>query len=214
MLLCLTALADALEAGIARASADVELEQAAHGLDARKEVALHPMLEQALVEGGYDVAREQRYPTDRARSQRTHGRRCDLVVTRGGPVAVEEPPAELFAQRVVPHESALWLEVKVLAQFVVGGPNRTWTSSLMSPPTKDIEKLARETSLAQRGLLLVLFTASVDVAEHDLGIWQDHVLRKGMPLRAEAVRHVPIGDRRGNTVCTAALFSVGRTSLS
>jgi hypothetical protein len=110
----------------------------------------------------------------------------------------------------VPLDDALWLEVKVLAQFGAGGPNRGWTRSLLAPPTADIAKLANEPLVRERALAIVLFTQSHDIAAHDLDVWHEHVQQKGLALQPVTLRHVVIGDRRGNAFCSVGLFEVAR----
>src|SRR6187549_575646 len=66
-------LADALAAGLERAVAATELEQAVRGLDARSELELHPLLHAALREAGYGVFPEQRFPRERGKRRRSEG---------------------------------------------------------------------------------------------------------------------------------------------
>ena len=58
-------LADGLAAGLATAAAELELEQAVHGLDVRRELDLHPLLHAGLRAAGYGVHPEQRFPRER-----------------------------------------------------------------------------------------------------------------------------------------------------
>jgi hypothetical protein len=201
-------LLDAFCDGLRRAIEAIELEQAPHGLDSWSELALHEVLAAAIVDAGLFVAREQRYPGARQKRQKTSGQRCDLVVTAGGPLVKEQSTVELFAPPPLEAQRAAWIEVKVLKQFGASGPNHGWERSLVRPPVKDVARLANDADLGLRGLLLVLFTASRDVALHDLQVWRDHVVEQGFSLRAPCWRHLPLVDRRGNAVCTAALFVV------
>jgi hypothetical protein len=101
------ALADALASGLARAAAAIELEQAVDGLDARAELGLHPVLQAALRDAGYGVFPEQRFPRDRGQRKRSAGARCDLVVTPDAGTPLDDGALG----------DALWIEVKVVAQF-------------------------------------------------------------------------------------------------
>jgi len=195
---------DVVYAALEHARDDVELEQASHGIDSWSELELHAVLAAAFVSAGYFVAREQRYPGDRTKKQRTSGRRCDLVVTADGPLLLEGAQPDLFALPSVGASSGAWIEVKVLKQFRAGKANVGWAQSLLTPPTVDVGKLAFDPGLGMRVLLMLLFTASTEVSEHDFGVWRDVVVGRGLPLSSTMLRHLPIVDRRGNRFCTMA----------
>jgi hypothetical protein len=189
------ALADALAAGLAGAAEAVEIEQAVRGLDACRELELHPVLQAALREAGYGVFPEQRFPRDRSQRKRSAGSRCDLVVT---PDAAPLDDAALG--------DALWIEVKVVAQFQPLGPNRSYARALQSPVWNDVKKLASDPAIAHGLVLLVLFTADAATADHDLEVWRSRAVARGLHLWPCVQRSLPIGDRLGNRLCTVALF--------
>jgi hypothetical protein len=196
------ALADALAAGLARAAEAVELEQAVRGLDACAELELHPVLQAALRDAGYGVFPEQRFPRDRGRRKRSAGARCDLVVTDVATGAAELDDAALA--------DALWIEVKVVAQFQPLGPNRSYAGALQSPVWADVAKLASDPAIAHGLVLLVLFTADAATADHDLEVWRTRAIERGLRLWPRVQRSLPIGDRHGNRLCTVALFPLDR----
>ncbi len=206
------ALADALAEGMLRASEAIELEQAVRGLDACKELELHPVLHAALRDAGYGVHPEERFPRDRGKRRRTEGARCDIVLTPGGlPLASSEAQLGLFApQQVVPLCDAMWIEVKAVAQFRELAPNRAYAQALQRPVWKDVEKLASDPEIAHALVLLVIFTADAAVAEHDLGVWASRASQRGLPLWPRVQRSLAIGDRIGNRLCTLALFPIER----
>jgi len=203
-------LADVVEAGLRRALADIDREQAVYGLDSRDEVALHPVLETCFHAAGYGVHREQRYPSDRKARKLTDGKRCDFVLTPDGrELAHEETRGTLFdAPDAIPLDEAFWLEVKVVAQFTPEGPNARYASQLLSTVREDVCKLSEESGILHAGLLLVLFVHDDQVADHDLKIWQDHCLERGLPIGAPSRRAIPIGDRHGNALCVISLYPV------
>ncbi|MEZ4450458.1 MAG: hypothetical protein R3B09_13345 [Nannocystaceae bacterium] len=205
-------LADALAAGIERASAEVELEQAVHGLDTRSELELHPLLHDALRAAGHGVHPEQRFPRDRAKRRRSEGSRCDIVVTPAGlPLDGGEAQPDLFAPKIaVPLAEAIWIEVKAVAQFRAEGPSRSYAAALQRPVWRDVDKLAQDPEIRHAAVLLILFTADAVVADHDLEVWAIHAGRRGLPLWPRVSRSVAIGDRLGNRLCTAALFPIER----
>ena len=204
--------ADALAAGLARASDDVEREQAVRGLDARGELALHPLLHDALRAAGFGVAAEVRFPRERPKRRRTEGARCDMVLTPGG-LPLADPGAQLglFAPAdAVPLDDAAWLEVKVVAQFHEQGPNRAYATALQHPVWKDVEKLASDPEIRRAAVLLVLFTADAAVAAHDLGVWSARASLRGLSLLPDVRRTLAVGDRLGNRVCTIAVLPLAR----
>lgn len=205
-------LIDALFDGLAKENAAVDEEQAVRGLDHLKELALHPLLAGGLQRAGFFVAREQRYPSAREKKQRSSGRRCDLVVTVDGPLLLEDAQPGLFDLPMATPADAAWLEVKVLKQHGPRGPNRGWQDALLAPPTVDVARLAADDGLGLRALVLLLFTASVDVAVHDAGVWRQHVLARGFSLGPALLRHLAIKDRVGNNNLTLAWMPVSSTT--
>lgn len=208
------AVVDALADGLAAKNAALDEEQAVRGLDHHKEIELHAILAASLEDRGFFVAREQRYPSSREKKQRSSGKRCDLVVTRGAPLVLEDPQPGLWIDNGAPFagaadlQDALWIEVKVLKQHTTSGPNHGWQASLLAPPTEDIAKLSSDPGIKDAALLLLLFTNGKDVAEHDAGVWRDHVLQKGLVLRPPIFRHLTIAARLGNTTLTLAWLPV------
>jgi len=203
-------LADALAHGLGRLCEEDRLAQTVRGLDSRSELQWHALIASILEEAGYGVQREQRYPLARGRRRRSEGERCDIVLTpTGRPLQEEEALATLFAapDAIAPVQ-ALWLEVKVVNQFTEDGPNRSYAFDLQHPVRGDVAKLAREESIAHAAVLLMLFTADEGTAVHDLEVWRQRCLARGLEISPPYLRHVPIIDRLGNACCTIALLRV------
>lgn len=203
-------IADAVEAGLlARRAAD-DAEQAVYGFDALPELGLHPLVFESLRRAGYGVWPEQRYPASWNRSKLSEGNRCDAVLTRGGlPLRDPRMRGTLFgAGPAEDADTAYWLEIKTVAQFETGGPFRRYAAELFSPVTRDVKKIWADGTIRFGGLLLVLFTQSREVAEHDLAAWHTRCLDRGIPAAPPAVRGLPITDRIGNAWCAAAVFPV------
>ena len=203
-------IADVLESGLRQRNAQLDAEHAVYGLDALEEVALHPVIADALIAGGYGVHREQRYPADRPRRKESEGERCDFVLTPDGkPLRQPDARATLFdSPWSVDLDDAFWLEAKVVAQFTMEGPNRTYASQLLSTVRQDVTKLSKDEGILHAGLLIVLFVRDLEVAEHDLDIWQERCLKRGLPITTPSIRSVPIADRLGNALCALALYGV------
>jgi hypothetical protein len=203
-------IADAVEAGLLRCAREADLEQAVYGIDALDELGLHPLIEQAMSDGGFGVWREQRYPDDRRKTKRSEGQRCDIVLTPDG-LPLRDPliKGTLFDDRPAadPGE-AYWLEVKSVAQFETGGPFARYSAELLSPVVKDIKKIWSDGAIRHGGLLLILFTASQEVAEHDLAAWHTRCLDRGYPVGTPAVRGFEINERIGNGWCAVAVFGI------
>jgi hypothetical protein len=204
------AIADAIAAGLRDRAAALDLEQALLGIDALDELAMHPLIADSLQSAGFGVFREQRYPIDRVRTRESEGERCDVVLTPDGrPLRAPDRLPTLFdPPDAIPLDEAFWLEVKVVSQFTSEGPNRNYSSQLLSTVRQDIAKLAKEPGILHAGLLIVLFVASEEVADHDLGIWQDRCLQRSLPIGSPARCSFAITDRIGNATCCIALFPV------
>lgn len=202
--------ADAIANGMAAQESALETEQAVTGLDALDEVALHPVIAKALADAGYGVHREQRYISHRSKRKGSAGRRCDLVITPEGR-ALQDPEASstLFEDpHATPLHEAFWLEVKTVAQFTPAGPNRAWASELLSTVSQDVAKLAQDQHIYHAGLLIVLWTADLETAQHDLRVWEDRCLKRSLPIGMPAQRQVPIQDRLGNACGVFSLYPV------
>ncbi len=203
-------LADAMARGIRRLSEADRLAQSVRGLDSLTELRWHAELAAILEAEGYGVQREQRYPAARGKRRRSEGERCDFVLTPvGRSLEAEESAATLFAlPNAVRPQDALWLEVKVVAQFTEEGPNRSYAADLQQPLRSDVVKLAREDLIGHAALLLVLFTSDDATAAHDLELWSGRCRARGIDLQPPYLRRVPVVDRLGNACCTLALWRV------
>lgn len=185
---------EALSEGLEREAQALELEGAVVGLDGRRELELHASIEACLRDAGYGVLRERRFPSEGGR-KRSSGRRCDFVLTRDG------RPLD---------EDAGWLEVKVVAQHRPLGANRGYASRLTSPVWADVEKLAADPGIHDAAVLLVLFTETDAIADHDLEAWARRATERGLHLWPRCERTLAIGDRLGNRRCRLAIFPLER----
>jgi hypothetical protein len=205
-------IADAVEAGLRRRRDDDNLGQVVYGFDALPELGLHPLIHSALRDAGFGIWPEQRYPGDAHKSKKSEGKRCDLVLTAAPealPLRDPELKGTLFDdQPAVDPEAAYWLEIKTVAQFETGGPFRRYSAELFAPVTQDVTKIWNDGVIRHGGLLLVLFTAEQEVADHDILAWHGRCLDRGYPVSPPAVRGFRINDRIGNGYCAAAVFGV------
>lgn len=214
--------------GLAREEGALRVEQAVSGLDALSEVELHASITRAFLATGFGVLREVPFPSLTPEQKRDPQRqRCDVVLTPEPGQRVKDAirskrarkkaEALLFASEEemgAEPEECLWIEVKCVGQFTythgVPGPNRSYTSELTGAVRRDVVKLAGDSLIAHGAAVVVLFSASREVAEHDLGVAANRALDRGAPLKAVRMDHAEMVDRIGNRVMTAAVFEVGR----
>lgn len=207
--------ADHLREVLASAEAELRLEQAVYGLDARDERQLQSLLADRL-SARYAVAREVHYPSTRGRKL-THRPRCDLVLTPPGmplepDVRPEQTLFDLPASGGAPvafckPADALWLEVKIAYQFREGGARHSgygaqWRQKVVS----DLRKMEADPQIREAGLVVLVFNESPQILEKDLELFEDVLARKEVLAGFRQVRSVPILDRIGHLLCTAALW--------
>lgn len=199
--------ADHLGTVLQRAEDDLRLEQAIYGLDAKDERALHALLAAGL-KRSHEVAVEVHYPSSWGRKL-THRQRCDIVLSpKGRPLQLDHAPPTLFD---APHQStaadALWLEVKVAAQWREGGVRHVrygqqWRGAVVD----DLRKMEADALIREAGLLLIVFNESRDVLDKDLDLFETVLAEKEVLAGFRHVRSVEILERMGHRLCTAALW--------
>ena len=203
-------IADAVNAQLQVRAKEDDQEQAAYGFDSLSELKLHPLIQKALMSAGYGVWREQRYPGDQKKTLKSHGKRCDLVLSRDFlPLRDWEAENTLFAATdAMGLDEAYRLEIKTVAQFIPGGTATRYSAELLSPVVEDVRKLWSDPVIRYGGLLLVLFTESQEIAEHDVIAWQRKCMDRGVPVSPPALRGFRINDRIGNGWCATAVFGI------
>jgi hypothetical protein len=192
---------------IAASEDELRLEQAVYGLDARDERALQALLAARLV-GNYEIAREVHYPSSRG-NRKTHRQRCDLVLTpQGRPLKLDTALPSLFdpPDLCQPGE-ALWLEAKIAYQFREGGQRHggygaQWRQAVV----EDLRKMEAEPRIREAGLLLIVFNESREILDKDLQLFEDVLAQKEVLAGFRQTRSIPILERNGHRLCTAALW--------
>jgi hypothetical protein len=200
-------LADQLGRIVERAEADLRLEQAVYGLDARTEVQIQQVLADGLA-AHHEVAREVHYPSSFGKKL-SHRQRCDLVLSpKGRPLRLDIAPPTLFdAPNPCPPEEALWLEVKVAYQFREGGVRHggygaQWRGAVV----EDLRKMGSEPLIHEAGLCLIVFTESQAILDKDVELFESVLAQKEVLAGFRRVRSVPITERIGHRVCTVAVW--------
>jgi hypothetical protein len=200
-------LADKLGEVLSRHEDDLRLEQAVYGIDSKDELTLHALLGDGLSKF-YDVAREVHYPSS-AGKKLTHRQRCDIVLSpRGKPLRLDSKPATLFdAPDQCEPADALWLEVKAAYQFREGGIRHggygpQWRGGVV----EDLRKMEAEEKIHEAGLVLIVFNESAEILEKDLQLFEDLLAQKEVLAGFRHVRSVPILERMGHRLCTAAVW--------
>lgn len=199
--------ADTFHTVLSRAEADLRLEQAVYGLDAKLEKDFQALLATGLSDF-WSVAREVHYPSSHG-AKLAARKRCDLVLTRKGrPLRLDSKPPTLFdpPDQASPAD-ALWLEVKVAYQFREGGARHggygaQWRTAVVD----DLRKMEAEPFIRTAGLVLIVFNESGEVLEKDLELFEIVLMQKEVLAGFRQVRSVEILDRIGHQVCTAALW--------
>jgi hypothetical protein len=199
--------ADRLKKVIDQAEADLRLEQAVYGLDAKSEIEIQDVLAAGLGEF-YEVAREVHYPSTKGKKL-SHRQRCDLVLTtKGRPLKIDSAPVTLFdAPDLATPEEALWLEVKVAYQFKEGGRRHggygaAWRSKVVD----DLRKMEAEPLIHEAGLCLIVFNESREILDKDVELFETILAQKEVLAGFRKVRSTDITERIGHRVCTVALW--------
>jgi hypothetical protein len=203
----LFSLADQTAAVVAGAEAELRLEQAVHGLDARKEVALQDLVAEGL-RAVHEVAREVHYPSTAGRKL-THRQRCDLVLTpHEQPLDSAANPPTLFDRRPrCPPEEALWLEMKIACQFREGGlPHPRYGSQWRKGVVEDLRKMQVEPRIREAALVLVVFNDAAETLARHLDLFESVLVQQEVLAGFRQVRSVPIADRRGHRLCSVAIW--------
>jgi hypothetical protein len=200
-------IADQLGRIIDQAEADLRLEQAVYGLDAKDEKAIQSLLADGL-KSYCEVAREVHYPSSQG-GKLTHRQRCDLALTpKGRPLRLDSARSTLFdPPDQARHTDALWLEVKVAYQFREGGARHGgYGPQFRQAVVADLQKMEAEPLIREAGLLLIVFNESEEVLAKDLELFEDVLIRKQVLAGFRHVRSTAILDRIGHRVCTIALW--------
>jgi hypothetical protein len=200
-------IADAIERILRDAEHALRAEQAVYGLDSLDESGLQTLLADGLGKL-FDVAREVHYPSSSGRKL-TSRPRCDLVLTpRGRPLARDDAPPGLFDPvNACPASEALWIEVKLATQYRAPGERHAgygpqWRQALLD----DLRKMEAEPLIREAALLLVVFNESEDVLQKDLDLFEDLLMKGEVLAGFRQTRGLPVLDRMGHRLCTAALW--------
>ena len=102
---------------------------------------------------------------------------------------------------------ALWLEVKVAYQFREGGVRHGgYGAQWRTKVVEDLRKMEAEEKIHEAGLVLVVFNESGEILEKDLQLFEDVLAQKEVLAGFRHVRSVPIWERMGHKLCTAAVW--------
>ncbi|MCA9287201.1 MAG: hypothetical protein KDA05_01370 [Phycisphaerales bacterium] len=237
-------IAAAVAQGLRRRAAMVDAEQGVRGLEALEEVGLHPVVAAGLEGEGFGVLREQGYPGVAGAPIRRERERCDVVVLPRGGTRLLDPVTRRLERRAasgtlfeshvaaeqeresgggeepadggVACDEALWLEVKLAAQYAytdgVPGPNPSYVAD-MTAFIGDLAKLARDQVILHAAAVVVLFSQCEATLRHDLGVAVERALAKDLPLAAPAVECFPMTDRIGNAVCGVAVVGLRKATV-
>ena len=199
--------ADRLGEVLEEAEAELRLEQAVYGLDAKSEIEIQNVLAAGLAKH-FEVAREAHYPSTKG-NKLSHRQRCDLVLTpKGRTLKLDAAPVTLFdPPNLAGPEEGLWLEVKVAYQFREGGVRHggygaAWRSKVVD----DLRKMEAEELIREAGLCLVVFNESRDILDKDIELFETILAQKEVLAGFRKVRTIDITERIGHRCCTVALW--------
>jgi hypothetical protein len=203
-------IADALEEGLRCEDLRFREEQAVYGLDALDELRLHPIIERSLQDAGYGVHREVRYPADRRKWRESEGERCDFVITHDGRALRESERARTLFEpaNCAELDEAFWLEIKAAWQYTIDGPNPRYAAQMLSVARGDVAKLSKDRDILHAGLGMIAFVESEEIGRHDLGVWYERYVARGLPVGYPSIRMAGLVNRLGNDVCAVALCPV------
>jgi hypothetical protein len=200
-------LADRFGQILDRAEADLRLEQAVYGIDAKDEKQIQLLLAEGLAQY-YSIAREVHYPSSIGKKL-THRQRCDLVLTpKDRALRLDSCPPTLFdAPDLCSAEEALWLEVKIAYQFREGGARHggygaQWRSAVV----EDLRKMESEPLIKEAGLVLVVFNESTEILNKDLELFETVLMHKEVLAGFRQIRSTRILDRIGHHFCSIAIW--------
>ncbi|MBC7782622.1 MAG: hypothetical protein H7144_02190 [Burkholderiales bacterium] len=185
----------------------LRLEQAVYGLDSLAELKLHEHAARALA-ACFAVAREVHYPSSSG-NKLTHRQRCDLVLSPlGRPLRLDRAPPTLFdAPEQTEPGDALWLEVKIAYQFREGGVRHGgYSAQWRGAVVADLLKMEADPLIRHAGLLLIVFTESIEVFEKDVELFEDVLVTKGVIAGFRQTRSIPVLDRMGHRFCSLAVW--------
>jgi hypothetical protein len=122
--------------------------------------------------------------------------------------SVDSTPPTLFdAPNQCEPTDALWLEVKVAYQFREGGARHggygaQWRTGVV----EDLRKMDADEKIHEAGLVLIVFNESGEILDKDLQLFEDVLAQKEVLAGFRHVRSVPILERVGHRLCTAAVW--------
>lgn len=207
-------------------------QQAVRGLDALREIDLHPLISHAFSDGPLSSLREVYYPSsDSVLPNGNQRDRCDFVVLPDGKKSLFDPvdahkklqsaSGTLFEPvaslpEIEAHEchptDAFWVEIKIIAQhrYIDGVPvpNPKYAHELLSGPRTDVIKLAADPMIRHAGVLVVIFSEYEEAGVHDLSMAMREMIDQDLPVGMPEYTSLPIVDLGGNAWCTLGLIPV------
>src|SRR6202044_1759169 len=138
-----------------------------------------------------------------------HRQRCDVVLTPlRRPLRLDRAAPTLFdPPDMASPEEGLWLEIKVAYQFREGGVRHggyggQWRNAVVD----DLRKMEAEPRICEAALVLIVFNESAEILEKDLELFEVVLAQKEVLAGFRKVRAVPILERMGHRLCTAAVW--------
>ena len=83
-----------------------------------------------------------------------------------------------------------------------GGYGAQWRTGVV----EDLRKMDADEKIHEAGLVLIVFNESGEILEKDLQLFEDVLAQKEVLAGFRHVRSVPILERMGHRLCTAAVW--------
>lgn len=182
------------------AAREFDFDNATRGIDCLHEVELQQRISETLNSQNVVAVKEARYPTAHVIQRLKQGNRCDLLLFRDSG----------HSQLLDADKVGYWLEIKRVAQFLESGPNWHYERTLLETIPKDVFKLAKDPTIFNAGLLVILFTSNASIGNRDLHMWKRHALSHGCPIGIPRICDFSITNRIGNEHVFVSLFPLRR----
>jgi len=209
------------------------VEDHAHsGLDAMREIDLHPIAIKGLADPGFTVLRESCLPSTKRELPGKNAReRVDFVLLPDQKKSLFDPVDahkelrgasgtlfESFASLAEPKQEecdprdAMWIEMKCVPQIrYVDGvptPNSKYELEMINGPSEDVIKLASDPLICHGAVLVVVFNEHAQAGPHDLAMSVRTMIDRDLPVGLPEIEQFPIQDRAGNAWCTLGMIPV------
>lgn len=202
------------------------------GIDALREIDLHPIVCEGLTQIFQVVLREECLPsTAKDLPGKNSRERVDFILLPDRKKSLFDPVSahmevhrasgtlfESVASLPKPTPSecdpkdAMWVEMKCIPQFRyidgVPTPNTKYAQEIVNGPSEDVVKLASDPLIRHCAVLVVVFNELKEAGPHDLAMSVRTMIDRDLPVGMPELEQIAIEDRGGNGWCTLGLIPI------